>query len=143
MKHFHSRNRSGNRLLASQIVSDQQLVNSILLPEGTQSSESNATFVRNAKGCSFNQSSFTVVNGNTFYGEQLSLVRRIELITTVQKLTTFKWNKYGWSDFDQKTLRYLRTGSTNVVTMEMEPMSESTSRVKMYRIHYYRDKEDI
>jgi len=39
-------------------------------------------------------------------------------------------------------MRHLHTSSTGVMTMEMEPMS-LTSRIEVYRIHYYKDREDI
>jgi hypothetical protein len=118
-------------------------MNRLLSSEGSQLSSTGA-FFPNANGCSFNHSTFTVVHGNmtvVYSGEQSSLVRKTGSITT-QILTTCKWNKYRLVDFDQQTLRYLRTSPTGIVTMEMEPMA-LTSHVKMYRIHWYRDREDI
>ena len=58
------------------------------------------------------------------------------------KLIAVKWNQYRWVDFDQHTLQYLHTSSNGVVTMEMEPMT-LTSRINVYRIHYYKDREEI
>jgi len=74
--------------------------------------------------------------------EQPSLVRMWDLVDSSRKLTGLQWNKYRWVDFDQQTLRYLRSNSKGIVTMEMEPMV-STSRIKVCRIHYYKDKEDL
>ena len=59
-----------------------------------------------------------------------------------KKLITFKWNTYRWVDFDQQTLQQLRTTSSGIVTMEMESMTLTESRVKVYRIHSY-DRQDI
>ena len=129
---------------SGKIVNDQQLVNPIRgLPEDSQSL-SNGAFFRDAI---INQSTFNIVHGNmttVHSGEQLvSHVRRVESITATQKLTTFKWNKYRWVDFDQQTLRHLYTTPTGIVTMEMELMKYSRVN-KVYRIHSYEDaREEI
>jgi len=96
------------------------------LPERYKSS-SNGEFFRNAEGLSINQSTFTNIIGDmiVYSVEQRSL-----------------WNQYQWVDFDRQSYRHLHTSSTGVVTMEMEPMA-LTSRIKVYRIHYYKDREDI
>ena len=65
-----------------------------------------------------------------------------DLVDYSPKLIALKWNQYRWVDFDQQSLRHLHTSPTGVVTMEMEPMT-LTSRIKVYRIHYYKDREDI
>jgi hypothetical protein len=117
---------------------DQQLVNpASQLP-------ANDGFFRNANGLSFNQATFNLVHGNMTVGrsgEQRSHVRGVESITA-ENLTTFKWNMYRWVDFDQQTLQQLRTSSRGIVTMEMESMTLTESRVKVYRIHSY-DRQDI
>ncbi|KAF8798211.1 hypothetical protein BYT27DRAFT_7246594, partial [Phlegmacium glaucopus] len=53
------------------------------------------------------------------------------------------WNTYRWVEFDQQTLRRLHTSSTGIVTSEMELVTSVASRVKVYRIHEYRDSEDL
>jgi hypothetical protein len=78
---------------------------------------------------------------NVYHGERPSLVCK-DQINFSPKLTAPKWNKYRWVDFDQQSLRYLHSSPTGVVTMEMEPMT-LTSRIKVYRIHYYNDREDL
>ncbi|KAF8811586.1 hypothetical protein BYT27DRAFT_7240277 [Phlegmacium glaucopus] len=116
-----------NRLLSSELVNDQQLANPTHgLPEGSQS-PSYGAFFTNANGVNINQGTFTIVHGNM-------------IVNSREKSS--HWNKYRWVDFDQQTLQLLHTSSTGTVTMEMEPMA-LTSRVKMYRIHWYRDREDI
>lgn len=129
---------------SNKIINDQQLVNPIRrrgLPEDSQSL-SNGAFFRDAI---INQSTFNIVHGNmttVHSGEQPSHVRRVESITA-RKLTTFKWNKYRWVDFDQQTLRHLYTTPTGIVTMEMELMKYSRVN-KVYRIHSYEDtREEI
>jgi hypothetical protein len=104
----------------------------------------NDGFFRNANGLSFNQATFNLVHGNMTVGqsgERRSHVRGVELIAA-KKMTTFKWNMYRWVDFDQQTLQQLHTGSSGIVTMEMESMTLTESRVKVHRIHSY-DKRDI
>jgi len=90
---------------------------------------SNGSFFRNAKYLSFDQSTFNNIHG--------------DMIVNPVKQPSL-WNEYRWVDFDQQSLRYLSTRSTGVVTMEMKAMRPNpTSRVKVYRIHYYKDREDI
>ncbi|KAF8957237.1 hypothetical protein BDZ97DRAFT_1847236 [Flammula alnicola] len=108
---------------------NRRSANQISLPEGSTPS-SNGGFLRDMDGVSIYGSTFTEVRGD------MVIVRSPEQ----QSL----WNAYRWTDFDQQTLRYLHHSSIKpgVYTMEMEPMT-CTSRVKTYRIHEYRDKEDI
>ncbi|KAF8958578.1 beta-glucan synthesis-associated protein-domain-containing protein [Flammula alnicola] len=89
---------------------------------------SNGGFFRDASGFSIDRSMLTEVRGN------MIIVRSPEQ----QSL----WNSYRLTDFDQRTLRCLRSIEPGIYTMEMEPMT-STSRIKIYRIHEYGDKEDI
>ncbi|KIM43497.1 hypothetical protein M413DRAFT_443429 [Hebeloma cylindrosporum] len=92
---------------------------------------SNADFFPNATGLSIHHSTF-----NSVHGDMIVYRQPIEQPSL--------WNKYRWTDFDQQSLRYIHTSSTGIVTMEMEPMSESsTSRIKVYRIHYYKDREEV
>ncbi|KAF8813242.1 hypothetical protein BYT27DRAFT_7181388, partial [Phlegmacium glaucopus] len=90
------------------------------------SPSSYSAFFPNASGFSLNRSTFAVVHGN---------------MNLHASEHPSHWNKYRWVDFDQQTLQLLRTSSTGLVTMEMEPMA-LTSRVKMYRIHWYKDRKD-
>ncbi|KAF8814654.1 hypothetical protein BYT27DRAFT_7334218, partial [Phlegmacium glaucopus] len=115
-----------DRLLYGEPVNDEPLTNPNRLLEGSQS-PSYGAFFPNANQFSVNQSTLAIVHGimNVYSSERPS-----------------HWNKYRWVDFDQQTLRHLRTSPTGIVTMEMKPML-MTSRVKMYRIHWYGDKEDI
>ncbi|KAF8800997.1 hypothetical protein BYT27DRAFT_7198785 [Phlegmacium glaucopus] len=126
-------------------MSQNQLANPMHESRGSQS-PSYGAFFTNANVVNINQGTFTIVHGNmnVYSSEQPSHVRtNVESITT-RKLTIFKWNKYRWVDFDQRTLRHLSTSSTGIVTMEAEPMT-LTSRVEIYRIHWYTggDKKDI
>ncbi|KAF8815889.1 hypothetical protein BYT27DRAFT_7186348 [Phlegmacium glaucopus] len=117
-----------DRLLFGKPVNDRPPANPNCLLEGSQSRSScYGAFFPNANGFSIDQSTFTAVHGNVnvYSSEQPS-----------------HWNKYRWVDFDQQTLQLLHTSSTGLVTMEMEPMA-FTSRVKMYRIHWYRDRKDV
>jgi hypothetical protein len=85
---------------------------------------SNGSFFHNAKYLSFDQSTLINVHGDM----NVNPVKQQSL-----------WNEYRWVDFDQQSLRYLRTSSTGVVTMEMKAMTPTpTSRIKVYRIHYYK-----
>ena len=115
-------------------------------PQLVNPAPANDGFFRNANGLNFNQGSFNfnLVHGNMTVGhsgEGRSHVRGTEWITA-QKLITFKWNTYRWVDFDQQTLQQLRTTSSGIVTMEMESMTLTESRVKVYRIYSY-DRQDI
>ena len=62
---------------------------------------------------------------------------------TPQTLTAIQWKTFWWTDFDQRTLRYLPGSSIErgISTMEMESMEQT--RVQVYRIHQYEDKEGI
>jgi hypothetical protein len=129
MKHFLNRNP----------LEDPQLVN----PAPQLSA--NDGFFHHANRLSFKQATFNLVHGNMTVGhsgEMRSHVRGVESITAEKKLIRFKWNTYRWVDFDQQTLRQLRTSSKGIVTIEMEPMALTESRVRVHRIHCY-DRQDI
>lgn len=99
----------------------------------------------NTNGVCINQGTFNLVHGNVTVGhfdkQRCHHVREVESITA-QKLITFKWNRYRWVDFDQQSLRQLRTSSRGIVTMGIVPMALSQSRVKVHHIYPY-DRQDI
>ena len=66
---------------------------------------------------------------------------RIQSIIS-ETLTAIQWKRYWWTDFDQRTLRYLGSSiEWGISTMEMESIEQT--RVQAYRIHQYDDKKDI
>ena len=113
-----------------------------------QPESSAGDFLPHAHCVTIRDSTLIDVRGNLILytgrtGEQPSPVCTRNQSISSQTLIATQWPTYWWTDFDQGTLRKLAgsPAKPGIWTIEMAPMEQT--RVKVYRIHQYREKEDI